>query len=82
MATHCSILAGKIPRGCKESDTTEQTHVHTLSALSSVSKMIRRDFPGDPGVKTSNAESAGSIPGQEIKIPHATQHGQIKRKNK
>ena len=77
MATHCSILAGKIPQGCKESDTTEQTHVHTLSALSSVSKMMtRRDFPGDPGVKTSNAESVGSIPGQEIKTPHAMQHGQ------
>ena len=60
MATHCSILAGKIPWGCKESDTTEQTHVHTLSALSSVSKMMtRRHFPGAPGVKTLHFQCRG-----------------------
>ena len=37
MATHCSILAWKIPwtvslglqQGCKESDTTERTRTHT-----------------------------------------------------
>ena len=31
------------------------------------------DFPGSPVVKTSpsNAEGAGSIPGQRAKIPHA-----------
>ena len=31
-------------------------------------------FPGDPGVKTSpsNAGGAGSIPGQGVKIPHAS----------
>ena len=34
--------------------------------------MLRRDFPGGPGVKTlpSNAGDAGSIPGQGAKIPH------------
>ena len=34
--------------------------------------MQRRDFPGDPVVKTSpsNAGGASSIPGQEAKIPH------------
>ena len=26
MATHSSILAWRIPRGCKESETTEQLH--------------------------------------------------------
>ena len=32
-----------------------------------------RDFPGGPVVKTSpcNAEGAGKIPGQGVKIPHA-----------
>ena len=35
---------------------------------------MRRDFPGNPGVKTlpSNAEGAGSIPGWGVKIPHAS----------
>ena len=33
-----------------------------------------RDFPGDPGVKTSpsNAEGVGSIPGWGTKTPHAS----------
>ena len=43
-----------------------------------------RDFPGSPVVKTSpsNAGSAGSIPGQGIKIPHASRpkHQNIKQK--
>ena len=36
---------------------------------------LRGDFPGGPVVKTlpSNAGGAGSIPGQEAKIPHASQ---------
>ena len=35
-------------------------------------KIWKRDFPGDPVVKTSppNAGSAGSIPDQRAKIPH------------
>ena len=35
--------------------------------------MILGDFPGGPVVKNlpSNAGDAGSIPGQETKIPHA-----------
>ena len=34
-----------------------------------------RDFPGGPMIKTlpSNAGGAGSIPGGEAKIPHASQ---------
>ena len=43
-----------------------------------------RDFPGGPVVKTSpsNADGAGSIPGQGAKIPHASQpkNQNIKRK--
>ena len=37
-------------------------------------KLIWGDFPGGPVVKTlpSNAEGVGSIPGQGIKIPHAS----------
>ena len=31
-----------------------------------------REFPGGPGVKTSNAGSAGLIPGQEAKISFAS----------
>ena len=31
-----------------------------------------RDFPGGPMVKTFNAGSVGSIPGQETKISHGT----------
>ena len=36
---------------------------------------LRGDFPGGPVVKTlpSNAGGAGSISGQEAKIPHASQ---------
>ena len=35
--------------------------------------MTLGDFPGGPVVKNlpSNVEDAGSIPGQETKIPHA-----------
>ena len=38
---------------------------------------IHQDFPGGPVVKTSpsDAEDSGSIPGQDIKIPHAVQQG-------
>ena len=38
-------------------------------------KISHRDFPGVPVVKTSlsNAGGAGSISGQEAKIPHATE---------
>ena len=37
-------------------------------------KMLFRDFPGRPVIKTlpSNAGGVGSIPGQEAKIPHAS----------
>ena len=36
---------------------------------------ISRDFPGGPVVKTlpSSAGGVGSIPGQEVKISHASQ---------
>ena len=36
---------------------------------------LRGGFPGGPVVKTlpSSAGGAGSIPGQEAKIPHASQ---------
>ena len=39
-----------------------------------------RDFPGNPAVKTLCFCSGdpGSIPGQKIKIPHATRHSQKK----
>ena len=41
-----------------------------------------RDFSGGPVVKTplSNAGGAGSIPGEETKIPHATWPKDIKNK--
>ena len=37
--------------------------------------MISWDFPGSPVVKTLpyNAEGVGSIPGQGVKIPHASE---------
>ena len=37
--------------------------------------MVSGDFPGSPVVKTSpsNAGGVSSIPGQETKIPHASQ---------
>ena len=37
-------------------------------------KIVTRDFPGGPVVKTSpsNAVGAGSIPGRGAKIPHAS----------
>lgn len=40
------------------------------------------DVPGGPGIKTSssNAAGTGSIPGWGIKIPHAVQYGQKKKK--
>ena len=43
-----------------------------------------RDFPGGPLVKTSppNAGSAGSIPGQGGKIPHASRPKKPKHKKK
>ena len=37
-------LAGYGPRGCKESDMTEQLSPHT--------RVQFREFPGDPGVRT------------------------------
>ena len=39
---------------------------------------LRGGFPGGPVVKTlpSSAGAAGSIPGQEAKIPHASQRKQ------
>ena len=39
-----------------------------------VLKVLTRDFPGGPVVKTSpsNAGGAGSIPGRQAKIPHAS----------
>ena len=38
-----------------------------------ISMSVYEDFPGGPVVKNSpcNAEDVGSIPGWEIKIPHA-----------
>ena len=43
-----------------------------------------RDFPEGPVVKTlpSNAGGAGSIPGREAKIPHASQPKKPKHKKK
>ena len=43
---------------------------------------IKRDFPGDPVVKTPHLQSRGmgSIPGRGTKILHATQCGQKKKK--
>ena len=37
--------------------------------------MISWDFPGSPVVKTLpyNAEGVGSMPGQGVKIPHASE---------
>ena len=45
-------------------------------------KNIAGDFPYSPVVRNlpSNAGDMGSIPGQETKIPHATECGQLKRK--
>ena len=47
-------------------------------------KIVTRDFPGGPVVKTSpsNAVGAGSIPSWGIKIPHASwpKHQNIKQK--
>ena len=39
-----------------------------------------RDFPGSPVVKTSlsNTRGVGSIPGQGVKIPHASWPKKIK----
>ena len=47
----------------KNEPLTEELRQHKTS----------RDFPGGPVVKTSpsNAEGAGSIPGQGVKFPHA-----------
>ena len=47
-------------------------------------KIFLVDFPGGPGVKNSpsNAGSAGSIPGQGTRIPHAEQYGQKIKINK
>ena len=36
-----------------------------------------RDFPGGPMVKTFNAGSGGSIPGQETKISHGTAENKL-----
>ena len=38
-----------------------------------MSRWSLKDFPGSPMIKTSpsSAEGAGSIPGQEAKIPYA-----------
>ena len=45
---------------------------------------VNRDFPGGPVVKTSpsNAGGAGLIPGQEAKIPHASEPKNQKIKQK
>lgn len=40
-----------------------------------------RDLPGGPGVKTSKAGGTGSIPGQGMKVPHATCCGQKNKKD-
>ena len=41
MATHSSILAWRIPQGCKESDTTEHTHTQGRGAGGWDSPFIR-----------------------------------------
>ena len=61
-----------MPRGQKtktQNKSTTVTNEHKFSGLKQ-----HRDFPGDPVVKTSpsNAGGAGSIPGQGVKIPHAS----------
>ena len=45
-------------------------------------KCVSSGFPGSPMVKicTFNAGGMGSIPGQGTKIPHASWHGQKKKK--
>ncbi|XP_066869657.1 protein FAM210B, mitochondrial isoform X2 [Kogia breviceps] len=45
----------------------------SLISLGMFYTVVSRDFPGDPVVKNSpySAGDAGSIPGQETKIPHA-----------
>ena len=46
-------------------------------------KISKRDFPGGPVVKTPCFHwGVGSIPGRGTKIPHATRHGQEKKKKK
>ena len=44
-------------------------------------KVLHKDFPGGPvvGTSPSNAERAGSIPGQGNKIPHASWQNKIKQ---
>ena len=46
-------------------------------SLSLQEKSELQDFPGGPVAKTppADAEDSGSIPGQDIKIPHAVQQG-------
>ena len=51
-----------------------QTGTATMeNSVEFLKKTGNRDFPGGPVVKNlpSNAGDAGSIPGQETKIPHA-----------
>ena len=65
-ATHSSILAWRIPwtvyspRGCKESDTTEQLSLSLFS-------MLYEGFPSSSAGKesTCNAGDLGLIPGSE-----------------
>ena len=87
---------GLSSQGHKESDMTEATNTHTHThtntqsppSSSNVIQKLRKtsswDFPGCPVVKTSpsNAGDMGSIPGQGVKIPHASQskHQNTKQK--
>ena len=55
-------LVGYSPRGCKESDTTEQLHFHfTFKDFMS----LQSHHPGFPGDSACNAGDLGSIPGSE-----------------
>ena len=44
--------------------------------LFAIKSTAYRDSPGGPGVKTSKAGGAGSIPGQGMKVPHAVGYSQ------
>ena len=50
--------------------------------MTSKIKISLQDFPGNPVVKNlpSNAGGLGSIPGQKVKIPHASRPKKKKQK--
>ena len=52
--------------------------------MTSKIKISLQDFPSNPVVKTlpSNAGGLGSIPGQKVKIPHASRPKKKKKNRK